>query len=433
MVLRRSVLLGGGTVVALLAGVGANKAYSTLLGPEGFGVLALGRSLVWTVGVLTGAVLGPVLVREGAAALAAGAPDEFAGLKRACLRLSLASAVAGLAIVAARRPLGEWLFASSAHDGLVAAAALALCATVAASIETGDLAARHDHRRLARTTAVAALMGGVAGVWAVWQLGTAGLGVVLVVPPLVTWTIARRGAARTRGRSPDGALRRVLRAAAPLTVSTLLGGGIEYLFPVVLVHAADGVTVGLFRAAHALSVGYLAFLGTILAQEYFPRVSALGSEAPLSPVVNRQLRLVAGVAAVLAVAGVLAARSLLTLAFSPAFAAAAPLLALMMAGNVLRLPSWCLTYAVLSRSPPWTYLVLESVGAALTLGLSALGLALGGLRGLGAGFVAGYFVYFLCAWATLARTTTYRLDARTAAVLAVVLASVGVLLAMRPV
>lgn len=431
-ILRRSLLLSGGSLTALAASVVANKVYSSLLAPEGFGLLALARSLVWLLSILGGAVLGSVLVREGAEHLARHDEEEFVRLKRACGQIARVAAVAaGAALLVSSRVVSEKLLAAPGHVVLIWAAALSALVTVYAAIETGELTARREHTRLARTTATAAVVGAIAGGVAVWQLGVSGIAVILLLQPLVTWAMARSPAGTPSARAVPLAptRRRLLRAAWPVAAATLLGGAVEYALPLVIVQVADAHAVGLFRAAHALGVGYLAFLGTTLAQEYYPRLAALPREAPLTEAVNAQLRLVTGLAGLLAVVGILAAGPLLKLVFSGSFAPAAPLLALFMAGNVVRLPSWCLTYAVLAHAAPSRYLMLEAWGGAVTLCLCTLGLLLGGLRGLGVGFVVGYVLYFLGAWWTLRRTTRYRLDGRTLAMISAVAGSVLCLLA----
>lgn len=414
-VVQRSVVLAAGSLTALAAGLATSKSFAMAMGPDGLGIFGVARGLAWFLGIVGGGVLGSVLIREGAAAVGQADSVTFYRIKNTCYRLGVTSLVVGLIVGVAREPISSWLFDSPTLGWLVGVCAVTGCLIVAAGIETGALAALGDHRHLARTTTLAAITAAAAAIGAVTWLGVGAIGVAILVHPIATWLLARRRLAPPRLVHPRvrsmGSL--VGWAALPLTVSALLGGAVEFILPLVLVNLTDTATVGLFRAVYALAIGSLGFVGTVLAQEYYPRLSGLSRDDSLSLVVNRQLRLAAAFAALFAVAVGLFADQVLVMFFSGEFSVASPVLLVLLVTNTVRLPSWCLSYAVMARCPPAAYLGLEAGGAALTLGLSAWGLWVDGLHGLVLGLGGAYLGYFVCAWAVLTTATNYRMDLGT--------------------
>ena len=148
-----------------------------------------------------------------------------------------------------------------------------------------------------------------------------------------------------------------------------------------------------------------------------PRVAALTSREALSRAIDDQLRMVVIITGAVCCLGILGAGMIVTALFSGKYASADPLLRWFMLGNALRLPSLVMSYAILARSSPWTYLVIELAGGAGLLAATALGLERWGLEGAGIAF-AGFYLLYLAGTCAVVGRMGYRPSPATVAIAA---------------
>lgn len=407
-VLRATALLGSSSLVSIVVGLVSAKAWAVLLGPSGLGFMGLMLSLVGLAGMVAGMGVGTGLVRFGAGALAEDDARRVAGLRRASWMLMWGlGGLAVLVLVAWREAIARLMLDGPEHGGSVVLMGVALLFTLAAGLQTNTLNAYHRVGALAKIGVLNSVVGTVVSLALVWAFGETAIAWAIIASAAASWGVTRYyvnrqvappGVRPTRG-DVVAAGSTLLRFGAPFMGSMLVGTGVQLALPVLVLHALGQENVGYFRAAAAISVSYLGFLLAAMAQDYYPRVSAVGGQpGALVALANQQHRLVLLLGAPM-ILGVLAlAPVLVPLVYAPEFQPAAAVLEWQLVADVLKFSSWTMAFVVLARSGSGTYFVSELVMGVALLLASWLGMRWFGLRGLGLGFLAAYAVYYPVVW-----------------------------------
>lgn len=402
--LRASILLGGGSALSILAAVVSAKAWALILGPGGYGQLALWQALVKLTGLIAGLGIGTGIVRFGSGSVNQR-PDGLAHWRRAAwaLAFALGGAAAALMIVF-RRPLAGTALPGSPLASAMPWAAVATLATVVYGAQTGILNAYHHVGALAKITALGSWAGAITGIAivAVWREAgipaavLAGAGAYCLVAQLYLRRRLPAARAEWSWQATAAAMRSLLRFGLPYTLAMAAGTGAQLAMPFVVLWALGTESVGFYRAASAIAVSYLTLVLTALAQDYFPRLSAVREDASaLVAIINEQNRVILLLALPLILLMLAVAPLLMPLLYSGRFAPAIVVLEWQLAGDVLKVASWIMSFAILARCKPSWFLLTEFVGGAGLLASGWLGMRWLGLVGVGLAFPATYALYYM--------------------------------------
>ncbi len=215
---------------------------------------------------------------------------------------------------------------------------------------------------------------------------------------------------------------RLLRFSAPYTASMLVGTGVQFLLPSLVLHTLDAASVGYYRAATVISVNYLGFLISAMGMDYYPRLSAISHRpADVVRLVNEQYYLVLLLAAPMILGTMALAPYLIPLIYSSEFAPAARVLEWYLVGDLLKFLSWTIGMVILARGRSTTLFVVELISGANILVSSLLGMRWMGLPGVGAAFLFTYTVHYLLVWAIVRRDVGLSLTWRNKALMAAAL------------
>lgn len=414
--LRATAILASSSFVTVVVGLVSSKVWALLVGPTGVGLFGLMQSLVGIGGIVAGLGIGTGLVRLGAQAVGQGERSRVEALRLSTNRLSLvlgATAVLGFWLL--RRTLGERVLGGAGHAGDVVLVGAAVCLTL---VWTARISILNAYRRvggLARFAVAHSLLGAAAGLGALWFLRERGIAVAVLATAatgvLVAAYMVRRelaGEPRVRPSSGElwGATRDLLRFGVPYSASSLVGYGVSMAVPIVLVllHLVSTEEIGYFRASLSLSAGYFGFLLAAMAKDYYPRISAVSSNAPeMIGLVNQQLRLVTLIGAPIVVVGQVLSAQVVPLLYSGAFLPAAAILEWQLAAQLFVLWSWSLGFVLLARGRSGAFLLSESIGGTLLIGSTCLGVVRFGLPGAGIGYLFAYALYVCVVWALARR------------------------------
>lgn len=419
--LRATAILSSGTVVKIAAGLVVAKAWAVLVGPAGVGSLGLMQSLVGLVAIAAGAGVGTGVVRLGAAALGHGERAEVDAIIRAALVLStVGAALAALAVVVFRDPLGRTLLGSSLVFGDAVWLGAGVGLTLLTATQLGILNAHQRVGALARATIWGSLGAATVGILVLWQMRSGGLVQAYVAGLLVTLAASTWELARSLGRparpiaraAVQAAARRLLRFGVPFTASTVVGTGVTLALPIVVLHVLDIQAVGMYRAALTVTAGYLGFLIASMGQDYYPRLSA-AADSDVSRIVNEQLRLVLLVGAPVILVAQAASVWIVPIIYAPSFAPAVRVLEWQLTGELFRFWSFGFAFVILARNSSALYFAIEAIGGALLFVGTWAGLTLLGLVGSGIGFMMAYIGYAGVVWIIVRRTSGVLVDGRT--------------------
>lgn len=402
-IIRATLILSSGSVVSLLAGFIANKAYAVWVGPEGLGLLSLLQGLLGLAVLTAGMGLPSGLVRLGAAAASQNDSAFIAALRQASWQLyALFSGTAALLLLLFGQPIARFMLAESSTSILVWVV-LALLLSLAAGVQIGLLNAHHRVEMLARVAAFSSIFGAAWGVGLVWLWREAALPWVLLGAPVAQLALSsyfvRSLYLPTEKPLPARvreARAHLLRFGFPYTLSQLVGSAVQLAMPFFVLHQLGQENVGYYRAAVLFSTAYIGFLLNALGQDYYPRLSALRDQPmALCQTIDLQQRFVLLMGSPLIAFSVALAPLMVTILFSVDFGPTVAVLQWQLLGDLLRFVSWTLGFAVLAVLPSRMYLLTETLGGGMLLGFCLWGMQQFGLRGLGIGWLLGYAGYLL--------------------------------------
>ncbi len=412
-ILRSTAVLGGATGVQILAALAAAKVWALLLGPGGYGLLALWQAMVRILAMAAAMGLGVGLVRLGANAISRGDVPRMDHLRRAAWVISwVAGGLVLSAIVWLRVSLARWALDRPAMASEMVWVGVAVLLTVLYGTQTGLLNAYHRVGALARITAIGSVSGAAAGICiiAVWR--EAGIPAAIVAAAAANCATAQFFVRRLERPAVPAAPGKVLAASGELlrfgglyAAAMLLGTGVQLALPFLVLHLEGLPAVGFYRAAAAMAVTYLTVLLTALGQDYFPRLSAVSHDgAEMVRLINEQHRMLLLLALPVILAALALAPIAVPLLYSSRFLPAVVLLEWILLGDVLKVASWTMSFAILARCSGWMYLLTEAVGGAALVAAAFAGMRWWGLVGAGIAFPITYAVYYVVVRVCLRRS-----------------------------
>jgi enterobacterial common antigen flippase len=406
-ILRATAVLGSSSIVTILVGLVSAKAYALLLGPAGTGYMGLLQSLLGIAGLMAGMGIGTGVVRMGAKAAKEGDELRVTTLRRAAwLLVGLFGAIILLVMTLLRGPLSRLMLGETAHPWDVVLMGVAVIFFLAAGLQIKILNTHHRVNTLAKWGILNSILGTLASLLCIWFWGTSGIAASVIAATAINWLISRYFVSKEVAIKPVkvsrpellSAAKELLRFGAPFTASMLFGMGVQFILPVLILNTLDQESVGFYRAAVAISVGYLGFLLTAMAQDYYPRISAITDHAKLKETVNEQHKLIMLLGVPMIFGAFALSQYLVTLVYSPEFSPAVGVLEWQLLGNLFQFSSWTMSFVVLAHCKSRTYFLTEVAGGLSMLLCSWFAMQVWGLTGLGVGFMLSYILYFLVVW-----------------------------------
>lgn len=400
--LTATAVVGLGSIAALALSVLTAKAYALLVGPDGVGLLALMHSVL---------VVGVMVASGGLAATAvramAAAPRE-SRLRSVTQRASLVvgfvgGTAAALILIILREPFAVAVLGSAARSGMVVFVAFALMLSTGAAVQVALLTGLHRVRTVVFVNLGTSLAAAVVGIAFVIADGESGLAPAVLTTALVQFLLSRAalrkvGAAHHADDSIPLLGRRardLFLGGLPVAVGQLAGSGAVYVVPIVILQMLTTTEVGYYRAAAAVSVGYLTFFLATLSQDYYPRLSQTTDPAQLRALVEKRMRLLMSLGVPIIMALLATSPWLVATLYTSEFLPATDVLRWQLVGDLLRLPSWVLVYVLLARDRPLPYVGAEVVGGVALLAATFVGLSYIGLTGVGVGYAVGQLIYLV--------------------------------------
>jgi O-antigen/teichoic acid export membrane protein len=376
-------LLASSSLLTVLIGLASSKVWAVLGGPSALAEQGLIVPLLGLSVLVASLGLGPGLVKFGAAALAHKDLDRVNALRHAAWRLQfIIWLTCALVLFLGRSLIGRWSLGRSEATLEVLVIAIALWFALASALHTSTLNAFQRVSVLARSNVMVAFFSSLAGGLMLWKFGLPGVIWSVLVGSIAGWLAARTVSLRELGPIAASsrvqvleAARTLLRFGFPFTLSMIAGQLVQFLLPSLILNELGRNEVGFYRVSSLIAVAYLGFLTNAMAQDYFPRLSALQSDSEVTEVMNRQHLLVMSLCVPVILGALWLAPLLVPLLTSPAFT-----------------PS---IRVVLARAGSALFLLTELVAGLTSLFANLWAMRVFGLPGLGIGYVITYAVYWL--------------------------------------
>jgi antigen flippase len=410
-----SLLIGGSSLIALLAQLIRTKVVAVFLGPAGLGLMGLFISMT----SLAGTVASMGIVTSGVCEIGglSGSGDDRLARTVAVVRwLALRLGLLGSAILGAFCiPLSRVTFGTTDYAGHIALLSVVVAASV---IADGQVALLQGLRRIADIAKVA-ILGTTASVALTlpilyfWRQDA-------VVPLLIaaaatglaaSWWYARRIETTPVAMTWRMALqesRPLFRLGLATMSAAVIAAAIAYAIRVMVARHLGVEAAGIYQAATTLSAVYCGFILSAMGTDLLPRLSSAATDdGCCNRLVNEQVE-VGVLLALPGICGTLAFASLIIpVLYSEQFSLATDVLRWQVLGVLLRVASWPMGYFLLAKGEArmyfWTELSYNVVHAALVWAC----VQMWGLAGAGVAFFGLYLYYFGLMWVVTRRSSGF--------------------------
>lgn len=398
-------MLSAGSLVTICVGVVSSKLWAVLIGPVGLGYMGLLQSLVGLSVMIAGIGVGPGLVRAGAKAIAREDSHQLDALRRAAWLLCLVPGAVAMAILLVFRDrLGQAVLDRDDSGRDVALIGLAVSLTLVGSVQLALLNAHHRVAALAKAAVINSVFGSALALVIVWRWHHAGIVFAVIALAASNALVSRiflaretdNGDSRATWAQTVAGIRELTRFGVPYNASLMLGTGTQLVLPVLVVHVLNQDAAGYYRAAITISVTYMGFLTTAMAQDYFPRLSA-ASDRPsqLVHLANQQFRLVMLIAIPMLLGVQALAPHLIPALYTASFRPAVSILEWQLIGDIFKAASWTLGYVVLTHSGSKIVFATEALSGTVMLTSAWASMRWFGLSGMGIAFLVTYAMHCL--------------------------------------
>lgn len=365
--IRSMLLIGSAQAVNILISIVRMKVLAVLLGPSGVGLLSIYSTLQHMVTEVAGLGMGSSGVRE-----IASARGEEATLSRVRRVLFVAHLVQGalalLAVWLLRVPITIWLFGEATRAAEVGLVGIAILLGLLSAAQMALLQGMRRIGDLGKVFVIASLTATVAGLGAVWVLGEDGLIWFLLVQPLASTTVAvyftRRLPKPSSSRLRPLEIWQVWKPMARLGAAFMLGG-LATSATLLLVRGRIAQELGLdaaghFAAAWGIAMTYVGFLLGAMGADYYPRLTeVIHDRAAAIRLMNDQAQLGLAIGGPIILLLIGWAPWVIGLLFSAEFGPAVTLLQWQTVGNLFKLASWSLGFAIVAQGRSNIFMLLQ--------------------------------------------------------------------------
>lgn len=397
-ILKYTGVFGGVQLLNILIALVRNKFVAQLLGPHGFGLVALFNSTVKFISDATSFGIPTSAVKELAKAYENKPIDELHRHINSLRNIELLSAILGIvACVLFGGLISELSFSESNHivDFILLSPVVGCTAIIGG--ELALLKATHQLKALTRQSLEATLIALIVTLPILYFLDEKGIVLMLdtiAVGQMITVLrfSCRHYPYRVRlSLKLTDEVKSMLRLGVAFVVAGLIGSASELAIRAFLSKTGDLHTLGLYNAAYMIVVTYAGMAFSAMETDYYPRLSGvkcLGSK--LNAVVNRQMEVSFLIIAPMVVAMLVGLPIILPMLFSREFMPVLPMLqvaALSMYFRALYLP---VEYISLARGDWRSFVILEAISCGIMLLFIIVGYSLWGLLGCGISITAAY-------------------------------------------
>lgn len=410
------IIIGSAQSVNILVSLMRMKVLAILLGPTGVALLATFNSVMSTGTTLAGLGLGASGVRQIAASRGSG--EALSRVRHVLLWANLGQGtLAMIALWLVRERLALWLLDDPAYARQIGLIGVGVLLGLIAASQTALLQGMRRIGDLARVTVFGAVAATVAGLLAVWLQGEDGLIWFLLVQPLTAILVAAYYTRRLpRPAAISFTLRRIWETWRPMAGlgAVFMLGGLATAMTLLLVRTVIIQSLGLeaaghFAAAWSITMQYVGFLLVAMAADYFPRLTeVINTPKAATALMNdqTQIGLALGGPVLLLLIGL--APWVIELLYSAEFGPAASLLQWQTLGNIFKLASWPLSFALIAAARSRAYLFIQISWNTLFLLMIWVGLPRLGLTVTGIAFLIAYAFYFVLVNLLLHRLHAFR-------------------------
>jgi len=402
-ILRSSFLIGGSSLINVLVGLLRIKVVAILLGPSGVGLLGILNNTMSVGAAISGLGVNSAATRQVAEANSAGNMQALAEVRRVLLIASIGLAfIGGFLFWFLRNDISKTVLDNEEYNWAVGWLAFGLIFTVISAGFKSLLTGMRMVPELAKVTILSALISTVVGGGGVYFFGDYGIVILVIAAPLSVlvmsfYYMSLIDHARVEFLSFKG-LRYQWGKLFKLGLAFMVAGLAGTLGDLVvksLVQKSLGMEgLGYFQASWIISMTYVGFVLAAMGTDYYPQLSScIRDKNKAESLVNDQSEIAILLAGPIILMMLSLAPWIIQLLYSKEFFLAAPLLKLLIFGDVLRVISWPLGFVVIASGKGKLFVFSEVFVTVVFVLAVWFFVDRGGLEAIGFAFILKYIVY----------------------------------------
>ncbi|MGH6892659.1 MAG: O-antigen translocase [Dongiaceae bacterium] len=416
-ILKSSALIGGSSALNIAIGIVRTKAMALMLGPGGFGLMALYGAIVDLFVSIAGMGINSSGVRQIAEAVGSGDANRISRTVTVLRRTAVVLGLSGAVLLAAfSRQVSTLTFGSDEHAEAVALLSVVVLLRL---VTEGQGALVQGMRRigdLARMGVLGGIFGTLLGIPLVYFLREDGVVPYLIGAAAATAMVAWWYGRKLNVEPPSMTASQVRHEAASLLkfgfafmASGFLMIGAAYAVRTMVLRMVGLEAAGFYQAAWTIGGLYVANILQAMGADFYPRlVGAAQDNSQCNRLVNEQEQ----VSLLLAGPGVIA-----TLTFAPLvievfyaaeFAGAVDTLRWICLGMALRVISWPMGFLIVAKGKRALFLGTEMAWSVVNIALAWICVSSFGLNGAGIAFFASYVFYCFLVYPAARRLSGFR-------------------------
>ncbi len=384
------------------------KAAALLLGPAGVGVIALYQGMISVAATVFGLGLRTVGTQFVADAMTRGDQARIGLARRALFWATLFLSLLGAAAFwLFRHALAASLSSGGNDAATVGWLAIGVAASVASSSQLALLTGLRRMNDLARLMLASSALNALLGIAVLVAFRAQAIVAFVLLGPIASlalgyWYASRVGAVLA-GPTDYRAILLQCGTMARLGFAFMITGAFiqaaEFLVRVIVSQKLGAADLGQFQAAWTISVTYAGIVLGAMSADFYPRlVGVMADHTAANQLINQQTEIALLLAGPICLAVIATAPWVIELLYSPEFRGAATVLRWQVLGDILKVASWPLGYAILSSGRAWSYFWVEGLTIVVFVCFTLVTLPLFGINAPGVGVFVMYAVYLPLAY-----------------------------------
>ncbi len=410
-IMKATSLFGGVQLFTIIITIIRSKVIAVLLGPVGIGIHGLLLSTTGFIGGLTNFGLGKSAIKDVAAAHSTTDINRVSTVVTVLGRLVWITGLLGTLITIILSPLlSQIAFGNKEYTLAFIWISITLLLNQISEGQSVVLRGMRKLKYIARSSLSGALLGLFVSlpIYFIWSLDGIVPAIILTsfASLLRTWYYARKVKLEKVDVTYSNTFfegKEMLVMGFMLSISGFYVLGKNFGIRAFISNAGGLEQVGLYTAGFAIVNNYVGMVFTAMSTDYYPRLSAIARDNIQTRIlVNQQGEIALLILAPIIMIFIVFITWIVVLLYSDKFLQINRMIQWAAIGTLFKALSWSLAYLFLARGDSKLYLGNELFAGTITLIFHLLGYYLGGLTGMGIGFMLGYAyyfgqVYFVCA------------------------------------
>ena len=402
--LKGTTLLGGVQVYKIGISVLRSKALAIFLGPAGVGILGLLSSTIEFIYGLTNLGLGTSAIRDISKANTEGDIKKLSFVSYVFKKLVWITGLSGAAICLFLSPIWSRIsFHNGEYTFTIMMLSVAVLSMLLSEGQNSLLQGTHNMRLMAKSNVWGNTLGLITTLPLYYFFGIKAIGFAIVLSYLfnllASWYYSHKIELIKVRVSFNQALQEgkgMIKLGVLIALSGMLTTAVSYIVRVFVSNKGGLSDVGLYTAGFAVVSTYVGMIFTGMGSEYFPRLASYSNKKEeFIRAINEQMQISILLIAPLICSFIIFSRIGILILYSRDFLGIEQMIYLAILAILFKAPSWCCSYAILSKGDSKVFFWTELAFLLVMLITNILLYSLFGLSGLGIAYIIQYIYYLL--------------------------------------